>query len=153
MSTNDTMSFVVTGDKIFTANFLPDPGFIPGVTAEGGTSLNGGRFVTENGGIVDLPRLTSYGMIIEHGNSQQQLQTITINKGSGPQDVIVQYATGDTWEQALARPENANCGATVSNNSVVYGNDTTIYLMDSESASAPHASDTINPLSTYSWYR
>ncbi len=130
-----------------------------GVTPEGELTTQSDRFVDEHGEIVGLPRLSERGEFVGQGNNgsssgdnpAQQLQTITISKGLGPQNVNVQYVAGDTWEQALARPENDGCGATVSNNLVIYGNDTTTYMIDDASSLAPQATETIDPNSTYSW--
>lgn len=154
-NTENPRTVTVATDSTITAYFIL---VTLGVTPEGELTAQSDRFVDEHGEIVGSPRLTEHGEIIGQGNegsssgdTPAQLQTITISKGLGPQNVSLQYATGDTWEQALARPENDGCGATVSNNLVIYGTDTTIYMIDDASSLAPQATDPINPNSTYSW--
>jgi hypothetical protein len=103
-----TTTFTVTEDTTLTAHFIPAT---KGVTPEGEITNSGDFFVSETGEVVGLPRVTETGEIIDYSGSTEPTQTlsyITVSKGntglSG--DKRFYYAPGDTYKDAVNRPEN-----------------------------------------------
>ncbi len=116
--TSDSVRTVgsIVCDTTFTAYFaLPTPGLTP----EGKLTTLGGEFVSETGEIVGRPRITETGEIIS--NSSQLLSVVISSTYNGLDPVTIYYKSGDTWVQALDRPENAGCGIQIVGNQLKKG--------------------------------
>lgn len=114
--TNNPLDTTINSEVTLTATFaLPTPGLTP----EGEVTTLGGEFVSETGEIVGRPRITETGEIIS--NSSQLLSVVISSAYNGLDPVTIYYKSGDTWVQALDRPENAGCGIQIVGNQLEKG--------------------------------
>ena len=88
-----TTTFTVTKDTTLTAHFIPAT---KGVSPEGALTVEGGRFVSETGEIVGLPRLTETGEIIDYENGGSNVTTVNIG------GLNLQIANGESWSNIVA---------------------------------------------------
>jgi uncharacterized repeat protein (TIGR02543 family) len=132
-STNATRTVTVTRDTTLTATFDMIPA-IPGLTPEGEETIQGTRFVDEYGNVVGSPRINKYGDIIVGGSTPVVLSSIIVSKGSTglSSDKVFYYAPGDTYIEAVNRPENKLAGG-YGWNFWIGPNDATIFYKEESS--------------------